>query len=135
MAHVSPPDVQAGALVRAVHCIIERIGRSGCEAESGGVIELQDSVVQVRCCCFLLLLPLAFAACASRCNWREIARSKMLQLTVEGQECEQHCVAAGRGGRIGCHGCRWHINLAHAPPDAVACLSRALSIWPLICEC
>jgi hypothetical protein len=36
-----------GALVRARHCIIERIGRSGCEAEAGGAIELQDSVVQV----------------------------------------------------------------------------------------
>lgn len=36
----------AGALVRGTHCIIERIGRSGCEAENGGVVELQHSVLQ-----------------------------------------------------------------------------------------
>ena len=29
--------VAAGTLVRAAHCILEKIGRSGCEAENGGV--------------------------------------------------------------------------------------------------
>jgi hypothetical protein len=40
-------DLLPGALVTASHCIIEHIGRSGVEAENGGVIELQHCVVQV----------------------------------------------------------------------------------------
>ncbi len=32
--------VAAGTLVRAAHCIIEQIGRSGFEAENGGVREI-----------------------------------------------------------------------------------------------
>jgi hypothetical protein len=50
--HVTSP----GTLVRAMHCIIEKIGRSGCEAENGGVVELQHCVVQV------LLPSVAFSA-------------------------------------------------------------------------
>ena len=33
--------------MRASYCVFERIGRSGCEAENGGVIELHHSVLQV----------------------------------------------------------------------------------------
>jgi hypothetical protein len=38
--------VAAGTLVRAAHCIIEQIGRSGCEAENGGVREVTRTVFQ-----------------------------------------------------------------------------------------
>ena len=39
----------AGSLVRATQCMVDGAGRSGFEAENGGVIELQETIVQVTC--------------------------------------------------------------------------------------
>ena len=41
-------DQRPGASLLASHCIIQSIGRSGIEAEHGGIVELRSCVVQVR---------------------------------------------------------------------------------------
>jgi len=37
----------SGSLLRVTHCMVEGAGRSGFEAENCGVIELQETIVQV----------------------------------------------------------------------------------------
>ena len=88
--------------MRASYCVFQSIGRSGCEAENGGVVELHHSVLQVA---------RTFAPFT-------LVFTMLCRMTVGAQDCEQHCVAAGHGGRVDCRDCRCsavHLRVPVAP--------------------
>jgi hypothetical protein len=86
--------------------MVDGAGRSGFEAENGGVIELQETTVQVTC-------DIPRPRPRARLNELTLAHALM---TREVQDCEQHCIAAGHGARVGCHGCRSDTRHLHAAP-------------------